>query len=162
MTLLETFIKNQAKDKNGYSDIKPGTVVRIHQKFVEVISQTKSKKQAKAKEAEKIKERTQVYEGVVIARHGKSAHSTITVRKMSDGIGVEYILPLDLPSIKKIDIVKQNKVRRAKLYYLRGKAGKAARLDARETIAPAAKSESKKPSRSKKTVPVEKQKEAVK
>lgn len=128
MTLLETFVKNQTKEKESHPEIKPGAVIRIHQKFVEVLSQTKSKKQAKAKEADKVKERIQIYEGIVIARHGKSAHSTITVRKISDGVGVEYILPLDLPNIKKIEIVKQNKVRRAKLYYLRDKAGKAARF----------------------------------
>lgn len=136
MTLMETFVKNQTKEKQSQSAIKPGAVIRIHQKFVEVLSQTKSKKQAKAKEADKVKERIQIYEGIVIARHGKSAHSTITVRKISDGIGAEYIIPLDLPNIKKIEIIKQNKVRRAKLYYLRDKAGKAARFkDIKENTA---------------------------
>ena len=144
MTLLETFVKNQTKEKESHPEIKPGAVIRIHQKFVEVLSQTKSKKQAKAKEADKIKERVQVYEGIVIARHGKSAHSTITVRKISDGIGVEYILPLDLPSVKKIELVKQNKVRRAKLYYLRDKAGKAARFKDVKEVAVTAKSKTKK------------------
>lgn len=136
MTLLETFVKNQTKEKESQPDIKPGAVIRIHQKFVEVLSQTKSKKQAKTKEADKVKERVQIYEGIVISRHGKNAHSTITVRKISDGIGVEYILPLDLPNIKKIEVIKQNKVRRAKLYYLRDKAGKAARFkDIKESAA---------------------------
>lgn len=144
MTLLETFVKNQTKEKESHPEIKPGAVIRIHQKFVEVLSQTKSKKQAKAKEADKIKERIQVYEGIVIARHGKSAHSTITVRKISDGVGVEYILPLDLPSVKKIELVKQNKVRRAKLYYLRDKAGKAARFKDVKESAVIAKSKTKK------------------
>ncbi len=126
--LLETFVANQAKEKNVYSDVKPGSVIKIHQRFVEVISQTKSKKQAKAKEAEKVKERIQVFEGTVISRQGKSFSSMITVRKISDGIGVEYILPLNMPSIKKIEVVKQSKVRKAKLYYLRGRTGKALRL----------------------------------
>lgn len=144
MTLLETFVKNQTKEKESHPEIKPGAVIRIHQKFVEVLSQTKSKKQAKAKESDKIKERIQVYEGIVIARHGKSAHSTITVRKISDGVGVEYILPLDLPNIKKIEVVKQNKVRRAKLYYLRNKSGKAARFKDVKDIAVATKPKSKK------------------
>lgn len=139
MTLLETFVKNQTKEKESRPEIKPGAVIRIHQKFVEILSQTKSKKQAKTKEADKVKERVQTYEGIVIARHGKSAHSTITVRKISDGIGVEYILPLDLPNIKKIEIIKQNKVRRAKLYYLRDKAGKAARFKDAKDIASTAK-----------------------
>lgn len=128
MNLLETFVKNQAKEKNVYPEVKPGAVVRIHQKFVEVLAQTKSKKQAKTKEAEKVKERVQIFEGTVISRHGKSPLSTITVRKLSDNIGVEYILPLDLPSIQKIEVVKQSKVRRAKLYYLRGRVGKMVRL----------------------------------
>lgn len=126
--LLDVFIKNQAKEKNVYPKIKPGSVIKIHQRFAEVISQTKSKKQAKAKEAEKLKERIQIFEGIVISRHGKSFSSTITVRKISGGIGVEYVLPLDMPGIKKIEVVKQNKVRKAKLYYLRGRTGKALRL----------------------------------
>ena len=128
MNLLETFVKNQTKEKNAYPDVKPGAVIRIQQRFVEVTVQSKSKKQAKAKEADKVKERLQNFEGIVISRHGKGAMSTITVRKISDGVGVEYILPLDLPSIKKIEVVKQNKVRRAKLYYLRGRTGKALRM----------------------------------
>lgn len=126
--LLETFVANQAKEKNAYPEVKPGSVIKIHQRFVEIISQTKSKKQAKAKEAEKVKERIQVFEGTVISRHGKSFSSTITIRKISDGIGVEYVLPLNMPSIKKIEVVKQSKVRKAKLYYLRGRTGKALRL----------------------------------
>jgi large subunit ribosomal protein L19 len=128
MNSLEAFIKSQAKEKSLYPDVKPGAVVRIHQKFIEVAAQAKSKKQAKAKEAEKTKERMQIFEGLVIARRGKSHLSTITIRKVSDGIGVEYILPLDLPSIKKIETVKQNKIRRAKLYYLRKRTGKAVRF----------------------------------
>lgn len=128
VNLMDTFIKNQAQEKSVYPDVKPGSVIKIHQRFVEVISQTKSKKQAKAKEAEKVKERIQVFEGTVISRHGKSASSTITVRKISDGIGVEYVLPLDMPSIKKIEVLKQSKVRKAKLYYLRKRTGKALRL----------------------------------
>ncbi len=128
VNLMDTFIKNQAKEKSAYPEVKPGSVIKIHQRFVEVISQTKSKKQAKAKEAEKIKERIQIFEGTVISRHGKSFSSTITVRKISDGIGTEYVLPLDMPSIKKIEVIKQSKVRKAKLYYLRGRTGKALRL----------------------------------
>jgi large subunit ribosomal protein L19 len=144
MTLLETFVKNQTKEKESHPEIKPGAVIRIHQRFVEVLTQTKSKKQAKAKEADKIKERIQIYEGIVISRHGKSAHSMITVRKISDGIGAEYILPLDLPSVKKIEVVKHNKVRRAKLYYLRDKAGKAARFKDVNEVAGSSKSKVKK------------------
>ena len=101
VNLMDTFIKNQAQEKSVYPDVKPGSVIKIHQRFVEVISQTKSKKQAKAKEAEKIKERIQIFEGTVISRHGKSFSSTITVRKISGGIGVEYVLPWICPTLRK-------------------------------------------------------------
>lgn len=74
------------------------------------------------------KERIQVFEGVVIARKGGSQRETLTVRKISYGIGVERIFPLHSPMIDKIDVVRQGRVRRAKLYYLRGKKGKAARI----------------------------------
>lgn len=128
MNLLETFAKNKNKDKNAYPEIKPGSIIRVHQKIAEAVAQVKSKKQAKAKVAEEAKERTQVFEGIVISKKGKNSRSTITVRKISGGVGVEYTLPLDLPSIAKIELVKQTRVRRAKLYYLRGRAGKAARF----------------------------------
>ncbi len=128
MNLFETFTKNKNKDKSAYPEIKPGSIIRVHQKIAEAVAQVKSKKQAKAKVAEEAKERTQVFEGVVISRKGKNNRSTITVRKISGGVGAEYTLPFDLPNIAKIEIVKQTKVRRAKLYYLRGRAGKAARF----------------------------------
>lgn len=79
------------------------------------------------------KERVQVFEGVVIAmRHGGS-RASFTVRKVSYGVGVERVFPLHSPAIDKIDVVTQGAVRRAKLYYLRDLAGKAARLKERES-----------------------------
>jgi len=90
------------------ADLKPGMTVRIYQKIKEL--------NAKGEE----KERVQYYEGMIIAKkHGNEAGATITVRKISDGIGVEKIFPLNLPTITKIEVKKQAKVKRAKLYYLR-------------------------------------------
>ena len=78
------------------------------------------------KEGKKV--RQQLFKGTVIARKGSGMSETITVRKVSNGIGVERIFPLHSPSIASIKVNKVNKVRRAKLYYLRNLSGKAARL----------------------------------
>jgi large subunit ribosomal protein L19 len=80
----------------------------------------------KIKEGEK--ERIQVYTGILIGRRGGGTRETIMVRKISNGIGVEKIFPLHSPLIEKIKVVKQGVVRRAKLYYLRDKKGKAAKV----------------------------------
>jgi large subunit ribosomal protein L19 len=89
-------------------DLNPGMTVRVYQKIKEL--------NLKGEE----KERIQFFEGIIIAKkHGKEAGGTITVRKVSDGIGVEKIFPLNLPTITKIEIKKQSEVRRAKLYYLK-------------------------------------------
>lgn len=80
------------------------------------------------------KERIQPFDGVVIARRGGGTRETFTVRKISFGIGVERIFPLFSPSIDKIDILKRGIVRRAKLYYLRGKKGKAAKIKEKERV----------------------------
>lgn len=74
------------------------------------------------------KQRLQAYEGVVIARKNGSVRETITVRRVTFGVGVERIFPLHSPVIDRIEVVKQGKVRRAKLYYLRERTGKAAKL----------------------------------
>src|SRR5512147_1833210 len=92
-------------------DFRAGDTVRVHTKI---------------KEGDK--ERIQVYEGVVIASSGGSARSMFTVRKMSYGVGVERIFPLHSPRIDKVEVVARGKVRRAKLYFLRERSGKAARL----------------------------------
>jgi large subunit ribosomal protein L19 len=75
--------------------------------------------------------RTQAYEGVVIARSNRGVNSNFTVRKLSYGEGVERVFPLYSPSIAEIGVVRRGKVRRAKLYYLRGRTGKAARIQER-------------------------------
>jgi len=88
--------------------IKPGMTIRVYQKIKEL--NTKGEE----------KERIQYFEGLVIAKkHGKEAGATITVRKISNGVGVEKIFPLNLPTITKIEIKKQARVRRAKLYFLK-------------------------------------------
>ncbi|HEX9654980.1 MAG TPA: 50S ribosomal protein L19, partial [bacterium] len=74
------------------------------------------------------KERVQVFEGVVIKRKGEGINATFTVRKISNGIGVERIFPLHSPNVEKIVKLKSGRVRRAKLYYLRNLTGKAARI----------------------------------
>ena len=78
------------------------------------------------------KERIQPFDGVVIARRGGGTRETFTVRKISFGIGIERIFPLFSPSIDKIAVLKRGDVRRAKLYYLRGKKGKAAKIKEKE------------------------------
>ncbi|NLZ74683.1 50S ribosomal protein L19 [Candidatus Falkowbacteria bacterium] len=89
-------------------ELKPGMTVRVYQKIKELNSKGEEK------------ERVQYFEGMIIARkHNKEVGATITVRKISDGIGVEKIFPLNLPTITKIEIKKEAKVKRAKLYYLR-------------------------------------------
>jgi large subunit ribosomal protein L19 len=93
-------------------DFAPGDSVRVH---------------VKVREGEK--ERIQVFAGVVIARKGGGVRETFTVRKISSGIGVERIFPLHSPVIERIDVDRRGAVRRAKLYYLRGRKGKAARID---------------------------------
>mgnify|MGYP001580268684 FL=1 len=93
---------------NALIDLKPGWTVRIYQKI---------------KEGDKT--RIQAFEGLVIAKkHGKEAGGTITVRKVSGGIGVEKIFPVYLPSIDKVEVLKKAKIRRAKLYYLKNKSSK--------------------------------------
>ena len=89
-------------------ELRPGMTIRVYQKIKEL--------NIKGQE----KERTQYFEGIIIAKkHGNEAGASITLRKISDGVGVEKIFPLKLPTIEKIEIKKQAKVRRAKLYYLK-------------------------------------------
>ncbi|MDP3245313.1 MAG: 50S ribosomal protein L19 [bacterium] len=91
-----------------YENIKAGMTVRVHEKL-------------KEKTEKGVKERVQIFEGIVLARHGgRNATATITVRKIgANNIGVEKIIPLNAPTIAKIEAVKQAKTRRAKLYFLR-------------------------------------------
>ena len=78
------------------------------------------------KEGEKT--RTQMFEGTVIARHGGGISETFTVRRVSYGVGVEKTFPIHSPNVEKVEVFREGKVRRAKLYYLRGRVGKAAKV----------------------------------
>lgn len=108
-------IADQNKRQNAHPAFRTGDTIRVH---------------VKIKEGDK--ERVQAFEGVVIARNNSGLSETITVRKMSFGHGVERIFPVHAPVIDRIDFVRTGRVRRAKLYYLRGLRGKAARLRERE------------------------------
>ncbi len=100
---------------NSVPDFEIGDTVRVHVKVIEGE-----------------KERVQIFEGVVLARKGKRISETFTVRKISYGVGVERVFPVHSPSLAKIDVVRKGKVRRAKLYYLREKKGKHAKVAERE------------------------------
>ena len=94
-------------------ELKPGMVVKVHQKIKE--TNTKGEE----------KERIQIFEGTIIAaRHGGEPGATITVRKVTDGVGVEKIYPIHSPVVAKVEVVKQLAVRRARLNYLRDKSFK--------------------------------------
>lgn len=112
MDIIAQLNKETAAAKAGsIPDFAAGDTLRVH-----VI----------VKEGDKT--RTQVFEGLCIARHNKSVGSSFTVRKLSFGEGVERVFPLYSPVIEKIELVRRGEVRRAKLYYLRGLTGKAARI----------------------------------
>lgn len=78
------------------------------------------------------KERLQAFEGNVLQKRGSGINSSFTVRKVSNGVGVERVFPLHSPTIQRIEVIRRGKVRRAKLYYLRQRKGKAARIDEKE------------------------------
>ena len=94
--------------------IAPGDTVKVH---------------VKVKEGEK--ERIQIYQGIVIGIKGGGMRASFTVRKISSGVGVERIFPLNSPTVDKLEVIRHGKVRRAKLYFLREKLGKAGRLKER-------------------------------
>ena len=97
--------------RDDIPDFSAGDTVRVHVRVIEAG-----------------RERVQVFEGVVIARNGGGIKETFTVRKVSFGVGVERIFPVHAPIIQKIEVIRQGDVRRAKLYYLRDRVGKATRI----------------------------------
>ncbi len=108
-TIIESIERRQMKE--GLPSFAPGDRVRVHFQVVEGN-----------------RRRTQVFEGVVLKRQGSGARETFTVRKQSFGVGVERTFPLHSPKIERLEIAGRGAVRRAKLYYLRGRVGKAARV----------------------------------
>ena len=100
-----------SQERENLPDFKPGDTVNVHVRVIEGD-----------------KERIQQFQGVVISEGGQGTNRTFTVRKISGGIGVERIFPLHSPKLAKIERVREGRVRRAKLYYLRGLRGKAARI----------------------------------
>jgi len=107
----------KAQMKENITSFRVGDTIRVHAKVVEGD-----------------KERIQVFEGVVIGRQGEGARENIRVRKLSYGVGVERLFPIHSPMIDKIELAKQGKVRRAKLYFLRELRGKAARIKEKERV----------------------------
>ncbi len=105
---------NAGQLRSDIPEFRAGDTVRVHAKVVEGT-----------------RERIQMFEGVVIARKGSGISETYTVRKISNGVGVERIFPLHTPRVEKIEVIRHGRVRRAKLYYLRALQGKAARIPER-------------------------------
>ncbi len=132
---MNTIEKLESKNlKDDLPNIAPGDTVKVHVKVRETNLKDDLKgKRAKGKET--VRERIQVFEGVVIALKGSGAQASMTVRKVSFGEGVERIFPLHSRTVDKIEVVKHAHVRRAKLYYLRDRRGKAARMKERRARA---------------------------
>ena len=106
--------------------LKELTASQIKEDAPEIIIGSTVKVHVRIKEGEK--ERIQVFEGTVIAKNNSGIAETFTVRRVSYGVGVERVFPLHSPIVAKVELVRKGKVRRAKLYYLRGRQGKAAKV----------------------------------
>jgi len=122
MNAIETIESGDLK--KNLPRLNPGDTVRVHVR----VKETSVKEEIKGKPKETERERVQVFEGIVLGLRGSGARATVTVRKVSFGQGVERIFPLHAPTIDKIEVVKHARVRRAKLYYLRERKGKAGRM----------------------------------
>ena len=109
MNLIEAFTNEQLKSELPL--VRIGDTIRVHNKI-----------------KEGARERIQMFEGTVIAKHGGGISETFTVRRVSYGVGVEKTFPIHSPNVVKVDIIRVGKVRRAKLYYLRDRVGKASKV----------------------------------
>ncbi len=118
---LEKELMDRLVAERGVPDFRPGDTLRVNVKVIEGT-----------------RERVQAFEGVCIARRNRGINSAFTVRKISYGEGVERVFPLHSPRIDSIEVVRRGRVRRAKLYYLRGRTGKSARIAERRDERPTA------------------------
>ena len=109
MNLLQAFTNEQLKTE--IPEINVGDTIRVHNKI-----------------KEGTRERIQMFEGTVIAKHGGGISETFTVRRVSYGVGVEKTFPVHSPNVEQVDIIRVGKVRRAKLYYIRERVGKASKV----------------------------------
>lgn len=114
MNVIEQLEKEQQKEEAAVPELRPGDTVRVHAKVVEGT-----------------RERIQVFEGLVIRVTGGGLRRNVTVRRVTHGVGVERTFLVHSPRIDRIDVVRHGQVRRGRLYYLRGRVGKAARLKER-------------------------------
>jgi large subunit ribosomal protein L19 len=128
MNLIQTLEQEQmsaARAGKKLPPFRPGDTLKVNVKVVDVAYDEKTKQT-------KTRERLQAFEGVCIGRSGAGVNESFTVRKISYGEGVERVFPVYSPLVDSVEVVRRGKVRRAKLYYLRGLRGKAARIQERQ------------------------------
>src|SRR5712672_799071 len=128
MNLIQTLEREQMDASRGGRKLpvfRPGDTLKVNVKVVDVSFDEKSKQQ-------KTRERLQAFEGVCIARSGAGLNESFTVRKISYGEGVERVFPIFSPLVDSVEVVRRGRVRRAKLYYLRGLRGRSARIAERQ------------------------------
>jgi large subunit ribosomal protein L19 len=128
MNLIQTLEREQMNAARGgrkLPSFRPGDTLKVNVKVVDVTYDEKTKQN-------KTRERLQAFEGVCIGRSGAGINESFTVRKISYGEGVERVFPVYSPLVDSVEVVRRGKVRRAKLYYLRGRRGKSARITERQ------------------------------
>jgi len=130
MNLLQQLEAEQMKALRAtpLPDFRSGDTLKVNVKVVDVTFDEKTKQN-------KTRERLQAFEGVCIARQGQGLNESFTVRKISYGEGVERVFPIYSPLVDSVEVVRKGRVRRAKLYYLRGRRGKSARIAERQDSA---------------------------
>ncbi|HEX4081112.1 MAG TPA: 50S ribosomal protein L19 [Rhizomicrobium sp.] len=121
---LETEQMSALRGKKPLPEFRPGDTLKVNVKVVDATFDEKTKQM-------KTRERLQAFEGVCIGRAGEGLNESFTVRKLSYGEGVERVFPVYSPLVDSVQVVRKGKVRRAKLYYLRGRRGKSARISER-------------------------------